>query len=124
MQSAPTHYTHSPLKITIEGVAGPSGKTLMQFLLAEFLISKGHSVHLADTTTSPDILLDTMNWYHRGHYRDHMNTNPVEVYLAVTTTDTPVRADAKWIRWHDAHPSQYPQILRSGVYGECLPSPG
>lgn len=70
-----------PLLLTIAGDGGESGKTVIQFLLAEFLSSRGHAVYLSDETSSAAILEGNLRRYGKAGRIDTIT--PMPIYLHV-----------------------------------------
>ena len=69
-----------PLVVTIHGRGPCTGKTTLQFLLAQFLADRGHKVHVTDAAVGDSIFKGVLR-----HYRHPANIIPMPVFLHVAT---------------------------------------
>lgn len=77
----------TPLLVTIHGQGRASGKTTLQFLLADFLKSRGHPVHVSDEKTEEFILKRSATMYRKQP--DRIVPNPIYLHVSDREIDEP-----------------------------------
>lgn len=72
----------TPLVVSIQGTGEASGKTILQFMLADFLREKGHEVFLSDAANGDAIMQGNMR--RREMMGAEKDIIPMPVYIHVT----------------------------------------
>jgi hypothetical protein len=89
----------TPLSVIIHGNGPASGKTSLQFLLADFLKSRGHAIHVSDDRTEDYVFKRSATIYRK----QPDSVVPTAVYLHVSseqvTNPTSALAGRTPLRW-------------------------
>lgn len=84
------------LKITIQGVNKSLGKSTLQFLIAGFLDSLGHSVKLSDYVSPDHRDMKRSFRLHKKTYENRENLQPMDVVIYVADLPT---LDTNGVEW-------------------------
>ena len=89
MEKIKPNFGKTPLFVSIKGQAPCTGKTTIQFLMADFLANQGHKVFVSDSAVGNQVFKNNLKQFNfSGHPAKVL---PLEIYLHVESDSSVAR---------------------------------